>query len=93
MPPADNGVVTLTSFISPYRADRERVRGRMHEGGFLEIYMKVRQLAGIQNLAVHPAVLRGAPALSLVVFHCGGWLGCAWRGLGRGTSSARDALG
>ncbi|GAB4815742.1 hypothetical protein N2152v2_002788 [Parachlorella kessleri] len=38
---ADNGVITLTSFISPYRADRQRVRDRMHEGAFLEIHMKV----------------------------------------------------
>lgn len=38
---ADNGVITLTSFISPYRADRERVRQRMGVGGFLEVFMKV----------------------------------------------------
>jgi hypothetical protein len=38
---ADNGVITLTSFISPYRADRDSVRTRMSEGCFLEIYMKV----------------------------------------------------
>lgn len=38
---ADNGVITLTSFISPYRSDRDRVRERMSGGTFLEIYMKI----------------------------------------------------
>ncbi len=34
------GVITLTAFISPYRADRNRVRNRVREGDFLEIYVK-----------------------------------------------------
>eukprot|EP00798_Chlamydomonas_sp_ICE-L_P009035 gene9035-16157_t len=38
---ADTGVITLVSFISPYRADRDAVRARMNPGQFLEIYMKV----------------------------------------------------
>ncbi len=32
------GVIVLTAFISPYRADRERVRGMVDHGDFLEIY-------------------------------------------------------
>lgn len=32
------GVIVLTAFISPYRADRERVRGMVAHGDFLEIY-------------------------------------------------------
>jgi len=32
------GVVVLTAFISPYRADRERVRGMVEQGDFIEIY-------------------------------------------------------
>ena len=41
---ADSGVITLTSFISPYRADRDRCRA-MHESGhggslpFLEVFV------------------------------------------------------
>src|SRR5262245_44248318 len=38
---ADTGVVTLTSFISPYRKDRDAVRGLHVEGKlpFIEIYL------------------------------------------------------
>jgi len=32
------GVIILTAFISPYRADRERVRGMVEHGDFIEIY-------------------------------------------------------
>lgn len=32
------GVIVLTAFISPYRADRERVRGMVQHGDFIEIY-------------------------------------------------------
>ena len=34
------GTLTLTAFISPLREDRERVRGLMPHGDFLEIYCK-----------------------------------------------------
>jgi adenylylsulfate kinase len=34
----DAGLFTLTAFISPFRADRERVRGMMMPGEFIEIY-------------------------------------------------------
>jgi adenylylsulfate kinase len=32
------GVIVLTAFISPYRDDRERVRGMVEHGDFIEIY-------------------------------------------------------
>jgi adenylylsulfate kinase len=32
------GVITLTAFISPYRADRDQVRRLVSEGDFIEIY-------------------------------------------------------
>ena len=34
----DAGVITLTAFISPFRADRDRVRGMAMPGEFIEIY-------------------------------------------------------
>ena len=33
----DAGIVTLTAFISPYRADRDRNRGLVPEGRFVEV--------------------------------------------------------
>ncbi|GMH34233.1 hypothetical protein BSKO_02067 [Bryopsis sp. KO-2023] len=38
---AENGVITLVSFISPYREDRNRVRERVAAGDFLEVFMKI----------------------------------------------------
>src|ERR1041385_5273717 len=35
----DAGVVNITAFISPYRADRDTVRGIMAEGDFIEVYV------------------------------------------------------
>jgi adenylylsulfate kinase len=32
------GIIVLTAFISPYRADRERVRAMVGSGNFIEIY-------------------------------------------------------
>lgn len=32
------GIIVLTAFISPYRADRERVRSMVGRGDFIEIY-------------------------------------------------------
>lgn len=32
------GVIVLTAFISPFRADRERVRNMVNSGEFLEVY-------------------------------------------------------
>lgn len=32
------GVIVLTAFISPFRADREHVRGMVEHGDFIEIY-------------------------------------------------------
>lgn len=37
---ADAGVITATAFISPYRADRDKVRALMGAGGFVEIFVK-----------------------------------------------------
>lgn len=36
----DAGVVVMTAFISPMRADRERVRGLLMPGDFLEVYCR-----------------------------------------------------
>jgi adenylylsulfate kinase len=36
----DAGVIALTAFISPFRADRERVRNIVRTGDFLEIYCR-----------------------------------------------------
>ncbi|GFR48858.1 hypothetical protein Agub_g10812 [Astrephomene gubernaculifera] len=38
---ADTGIITLVSFISPYRRDRDRVRERVGQGRFIEVFMKV----------------------------------------------------
>lgn len=38
----DAGVITLTAFISPYRADRGRVRALVNEGEFIEVYCKAK---------------------------------------------------
>ena len=35
----DAGVINLTAFISPYRADRDRVRGLMSPGDFVEVFV------------------------------------------------------
>ncbi|MCG8587868.1 MAG: adenylyl-sulfate kinase [Proteobacteria bacterium] len=35
----DAGVIVFTSFISPYRADRDAVRAVMAEGDFIEVYV------------------------------------------------------
>lgn len=36
---AEAGLITITAFISPFREDRERVRGLMPHGDFIEIYV------------------------------------------------------
>ncbi len=35
----DSGVLVLTAFISPYRADRARVRSLLPEGEFIEVFV------------------------------------------------------
>ena len=35
----DAGLITLASFISPYRADRDRVRALHPDGGFVEVHV------------------------------------------------------
>jgi len=37
---AETGVLTIVAFISPYRSDRDKVRGRVATQDFIEIYMK-----------------------------------------------------
>jgi len=37
----DAGVIAITSFISPYRKDRDAVRAGMKPGDFIEVYVKV----------------------------------------------------
>jgi adenylylsulfate kinase len=37
----DAGVIVIASFISPYRRDRDAVRGLMNAGEFIEVYVKV----------------------------------------------------
>ncbi len=38
---ADAGFVTMTAFISPYRKDRDRNRGLLKKGEFIEVFVKV----------------------------------------------------
>ena len=33
------GLITLVAFISPYRADRQRVRERVSPGDFIEVHI------------------------------------------------------
>jgi adenylylsulfate kinase len=37
----DAGVIAITSFISPYRKDRDAVRAKMKPGEFIEVYINV----------------------------------------------------
>ena len=37
----DAGAITIASFISPYRADRDAVRANMGDGDFIEIFVDV----------------------------------------------------
>jgi adenylyl-sulfate kinase len=36
---ADAGALVVSAFISPYRADRDRIRGLMGEGEFVEVFV------------------------------------------------------
>ena len=36
---AESGTITLSSFVSPYAADRDAVRALMEEGDFLEVFI------------------------------------------------------
>lgn len=36
---SDAGLVTLTAFVSPYRADRDAVRASLPEGDFIEVFV------------------------------------------------------
>lgn len=45
----ETGVIALASFISPYRADRDRVRQRMGARDFIEVHMKVSSISQHQS--------------------------------------------
>lgn len=38
---ADAGLIAMTSFISPYRKDRDKARDLMKDGEFIEVFVKV----------------------------------------------------
>ncbi|MBS0000034.1 MAG: adenylyl-sulfate kinase [Cyclobacteriaceae bacterium] len=38
---ADAGVIAMTAFISPYRADRDKARELVQNGRFIEVFVKV----------------------------------------------------
>ncbi|NIA29587.1 MAG: adenylyl-sulfate kinase [Actinobacteria bacterium] len=38
---ADTGVIAITAFISPYRADRDKARSLLKKGEFVEVFVKV----------------------------------------------------
>jgi adenylylsulfate kinase len=38
---ADAGLIAMTSFISPYRKDRDKARGLMKDGEFIEVFVKI----------------------------------------------------
>jgi len=45
----DAGVIAITSFISPYRKDRDAVRASMKPGEFIEVYINVSLEAAEQR--------------------------------------------
>lgn len=38
---ADTGIIVMTAFISPYKADRDNVRALLGAGEFIEVFVKV----------------------------------------------------
>lgn len=38
---SDAGIITMTAFISPYRADRDKARALMNDGRFVEVHVHV----------------------------------------------------
>jgi adenylylsulfate kinase len=36
----DSGTITITSFISPFREDRQKIREKFQNGEFIEVYIK-----------------------------------------------------
>jgi len=38
---SDSGIIAMTAFISPYRADRDRARRLLKKGEFVEVFLKV----------------------------------------------------
>jgi adenylylsulfate kinase len=55
----DAGIIAVTAFISPYRADRDMARFIFREGDFIEIYVKcslIQRDPGMINRFLHIAV-------------------------------------
>ncbi|HEY0007361.1 MAG TPA: adenylyl-sulfate kinase [Tepidisphaeraceae bacterium] len=46
---ADAGLITIASFISPYRKDRDAVRAGVERGDFVEVYIKASLQAAEQR--------------------------------------------
>jgi bifunctional enzyme CysN/CysC len=61
---ADAGLVVLACFISPYAADRERVRGLFAEGEFIEVFVDapVEVLAARDTKGLYAAAHAGSVA-------------------------------
>lgn len=60
----DAGLIVITAFISPHRADRDRVRASIAEGEFLEVFCKCdletcieRDPKGLYKLAMEGKIL------------------------------------
>ena len=60
---ADAGLIVLTAFISPFRAERDMVRAMMAEGEFVEIFVDTR-LAEAERATPRASTPRRAPASS-----------------------------
>jgi hypothetical protein len=64
----DAGIVALTAFISPYRADRDQVRALMQAGDFVEVFVdcpvevcEQRDVKGLYKKA-RAGEIKGSPA-------------------------------
>jgi len=59
----DAGVIAITSFISPYKKDRDAVRASMPAGEFIEVYISV-SLAVAEQRDPRASTKKPAPASS-----------------------------
>ena len=64
---ADGGVIAITSFISPYKKDRDAVRASNKPGEFIEVYVNV-SLADCREARSKGAVQEGARRAQLKGF-------------------------
>lgn len=71
----DAGLVVLVSFISPFRAERDRIRSRLPEGEFVEIFVDtpIEECIARDPKGLYAQALRGEikalPALILLMKH------------------------